>query len=135
MGLSGKSDDKTSRKINRITIDIDDKDINSLLKCLKTLKKYHFDNELIVKPSATNKGYHVIAWSKKGYSKDKLLKIRLKAGDDRIRCMLDNKSNRMIQVLFTSKKKGKSKIKIDNIPMEYVVEGEEENVKISVGEI
>ena len=123
------------KKINRITIDIDDKKIDSLLKCLKILKRYKFTKELIVKPSATNKGFHAIAWSDKGVTLKKLLKIRRKAGDDKIRCMLDSKSHRQIQVLFTTKTKNKSNLTVDNILMENEVKGEETNVKISVGEI
>lgn len=121
--------------ITRITIDIDTKDINDLLKCLKILKKYKFKKDLQVKPSATDKGFHVISWADKGVTLDKLLKIRRKAGDDKIRCMLDKKSNRMIQVLFTKKEKNKTDLAIGNIAMENEVKGEETNVKICIGEI
>lgn len=125
-----------SRKITRITCDIDTKDINDLIKCLKTFKKYHFSKDLQVKSSPSNKGFHIISWcdKSKGVTLKKLLKIRKKAGDDNIRCMLDSKSHRMIQVLFSEKKKQKTGLVVDNIPMEYETAGSEENVKISVGE-
>lgn len=126
---------KTTRKIMRITIDIDTKNINDLIKCLKTLKKYKFIKDLSVKNSPSNKGFHVVAWSNKGVTLKKLLKIRHKAGDDRIRCMLDSKSHRQIQVLFSEKKKRKSNMVLDDIPLEYETEGIEKNVKISIGEI
>jgi hypothetical protein len=128
--------DKTTRKfITRITIDLDSRNIKDLINCLKTLKKYHFNKELTVRLSPSGHGFHVIAWSDKGVPLKKLLKIRRKAGDDNIRTMLDAKSNRMINVLFTSKKKNKTNLVIDNIPLENEVEGSEENVKISFGEI
>lgn len=125
---------KTSGKITRIAIDLDEKDINQLIKCLKTLRNHHFNRELTIKPSATDKGFHITAWTDKGVTLKKLLKIRKKAGDDRIRCMLDSKSHRMIQVLFSEKKKQKSDLVVDDIPMEYEVEGSEINVKVSYGE-
>jgi len=121
-------------KITRITCDIDTKNINDILKCLKTFKKYHFDKELQIKQSPSNKGFHVISWSEKGVTLKKLLKIRKKAGDDRIRCMLDSKTHRMINVLFTSKRKQKSNLKIDDRIMDIEVLGSEENIKISIGE-
>lgn len=121
--------------INRITVDLDTRNIKDLVRCLKTLKKYHFDKELTVKLSPSGHGFHVIAWSDKGVPLQKLLKIRRKAGDDSIRIMLDAKSNRMINVLFTSKKKNKTNLVLDGIPLENEVQGSEENTKISFGEI
>jgi len=94
----------SSDKIMRITADIDSLNINLLISCLKTFKKYGFTKDLLIRKSSSGKGYHVIAWSEnKGVSKKKLLKIRKKAGDDTIRIMLDNKTGRQIQVLFTEK--------------------------------
>jgi len=121
-------------KITRVTCDIDTKNINDIIKCLKTFKKYHFDKELQIKQSPSGRGFHCTCWADKGVTLKKLLKIRKKAGDDRIRIMLDGKSHRQIQVLFTSKKKNKSDLVVDNIPMEYETQGEETNVKISFGE-
>jgi hypothetical protein len=123
------------KKITRCTCDLDTRNITDLIRCLKTLKKYRFNKELTVKPSSSGHGFHVIAWSDKGVPLKKLLKIRKKAGDDNIRIMLDGKSNRMINVLFTSKKKQKTNLVLDGIPLEYEVQGSEENVKISFGEI
>lgn len=124
------------KKISRCTCDIDDRDIKSLIRCLKVFKRYGFIHDLEVKPSPSGNGYHVLAWRKphQGVSKKKLLKIRKKAGDDAIRRMLDSKANRMGQVLFTTKKKGKTNMILDDIPMEIEVQGEEINTKVSFGE-
>jgi len=121
--------------INRITCDLDAREIKPLIRCLKVFKHYGFTKELTVKLSASEHGFHIIAWADKGVPLKKLLKIRRKAGDDGIRIMLDGKSNRMINVLFTSKKKQKTDLVLDGIPLEYEVQGCEENVKISIGEI
>jgi hypothetical protein len=96
---------KKEENITRITIDIDNRDINQMIKCLKTLKKYYFDKELTIKQSPSGRGYHIISWSDKGVTLKKLLKIRGKSGDDKIRIKLDGKTGRQIQVLFTEKKK------------------------------
>ena len=98
-----RKDEET--KINRITIDIDDKKIESLLKCLKTLKRYGFTKKVSIHESPSGTGFHVISWSATGVTKKKLLKIRRKAGDDKIRCDLDERSGRQINVLFTKKTK------------------------------
>lgn len=92
-------------RIKRITCDIDSKDIQKVIKCLKVFKKYGFNKNITVKPSPSGKGYHVVAWSNKGETLDKLIKIRMKAGDDHIRCTLDAIGDRAIQVLFTHKEK------------------------------
>ncbi len=52
-----------------------------------------------------------------------------------IRCMLDGKSNRMINVLFNHKTKKKTGLVLDGIVMEYEVQGSEENTKICFGEV
>jgi len=124
-----------SNKITRITCDLDDKDINKLIRCLKTFRRYGFTEDLTVKLSSSGNGFHAISWSKKGVTLKKLLKIRKKAGDDKIRIMLDGKSFRAIQVLFTKKEKHKSDLIVDDIPMEFETCGEEQNVKVSYGEI
>jgi len=92
-------------KITRITCDIDTINIAALIRCLKVFRRYKFTKDLTVRKSSSGKGYHVIAWADKGRTLKKLIKIRRKAGDDKIRCDLDLKSNRQIQVLFTKKKK------------------------------
>lgn len=94
-----------SSGIKRITCDLDTRDINDLIHCLKTFNRYGFNKELTIRDSPTGKGYHIICWSDHGVSKKKLIKIRRKAGDDPIRCDLDERSNRQIQVLFTHKEK------------------------------
>lgn len=121
--------------INRITCDLDTRNINSLIRCLKVFKRYGFTKELTVKLSSSRHGFHVISWSDKGVSLKKLLKIRKKAGDDNMRCFLDSRSTRMKQVLFDTKTKSKTDLMLDGIPMEYEVKGEETNTKISFGEI
>jgi len=124
------------KKISRCTCDIDDRDIKSLLRCLKVFKRYGFIHDLEVHQSPSGTGFHVIAWKPphQGVSKKKLMKIRRKAGDDRIRMMLDSKANRMGQVLFTQKTKNKANMMLDGIPMEIEVQGTEVNVKVSYGE-
>ena len=94
-----------NEKIRRITIDLDTRSIDDVIRCLKRLRNAGFTQELTVRMSSSRKGIHVIAWSKKGVSLKKLLKLRCKAGDDRIRCRLDSCSGRQIQVLFTKKTK------------------------------
>jgi len=127
---------KKKKLITRITCDLDTKSIDDLIRCLKVFRRYGFTKDLTVKPSATNKGFHIISWHKdKGFTLEKLLKIRKKAGDDHIRIMLDSKSNRVINVLFTSKTKQKSELKLEGIPIEVEVKGAEENVKISFWEV
>lgn len=122
-------------KITRITCDIDTKSIDDVIRCLKIFRRYGFKKDLTIKQSPSGKGFHVICWSDKGVTLKKLLKIRKKAGDDRIRIMLDGKSHRIIQVLFDYKQKDKSKLMLDDIPMEFEVRGGETNTKISFGEI
>lgn len=121
---------KTSRKITRITIDLDTKDINQLIKCLKTLKKYQFYKDLQIRQSPSERGYHIIAWADKGVTLKKLITIRRKAGDDKTRCDLDTwgSGQRMINVLFTHKKRKEIK------PKEIETHGNEVNVKVSYGE-
>jgi len=93
-------------KITRVTCDLDTTNISALIRCLKVFRRYKFTEDLLVKKSSSGNGYHVIAWtSNKGRTLKKLIKIRRKAGDDKIRCDLDLKANRQIQVLFTRKKK------------------------------
>ena len=123
------------KKITRCTCDLDTRNIKDLIRCLKTLKKYHFNKDLEIKLSPSKRGYHIISWADKGVPLKKLLKIREKAGDDSIRCFLDSRSTRMKQVLFDTKTKSKTNLMLDGIPMEYEVKGEETNVKISFGEI
>lgn len=130
---------KTSRKITRCTIDLDTKDIKDLIKCLKTLKKNQFCKDLQVKPSPSKRGFHIIAWTDKEVTLQKLIKIRRKAGDDKTRCDLDTwgSGQRMINVLFTEKKRKKLKkqeIILDGKNMELETQGGETNVKISYGE-
>lgn len=93
-----------SDTITRITIDLDTKDIKTLIHCLKTLKRYGFTEDLVVRESASRHGFHVIAWNKYGVSLKKLMKIRRKCFDDEIRIKLDNIQGRQIQVLFTKKR-------------------------------
>jgi len=98
--------------ITRITIDLDTKDIDDLIQCLKIIRKYGFTQKLTVKDSPSHRGFHVIAWHEgKGYPLHKLVNIRRKAGDDKIRCKLDLMGNRQIQVLFTRKKKERHELK------------------------
>lgn len=100
------------KKIGRITCDIDDKHIESLIRCLKAFKKYNFTEDVRVTESPSKKGWHVESWIKNwrndeqaGVSLKKLLKIRKNAGDDVIRRDLDEYGDRAIQVLFTTKHK------------------------------
>jgi len=123
------------KKITRCTCDLDDRSVKSLIHCLKVFKRYGFTEDLTVKLSSSGNGFHAISWSKKGVTLKKLLKIRKKAGDDKIRIMLDSKSHRAIQVLFTKKEKHNSDLVVDDIPMEFETCGEEQNVKVSYGEI
>jgi len=104
MVLCGKEVNRY-RSIRRITIDLDTRDIDAIINCLQTLKKYGFTKNLEIKLSPSGKGYHIIAWTAKGVSLEKLVKIRREAGDDPIRCDLDLMGDRAIQVLFTNKVK------------------------------
>lgn len=94
-------------RITRITLDLDDRNINHVIKALKVLRRYGFTKKLEINQSPSKRGYHIIAWSQTGVSKKKLIKIRRKAGDDKIRCDLDARSGRQINVLFTNKKKSR----------------------------
>ena len=97
------------KRITRINADLDTRDIDEVIRCLKTFKKYHFVKNLVIKDSPSGNGFHIQAWHiGKGVKKDKLLKIRKKAGDDKIRIMLDGKSGRQIGVLFSEKTKKSS---------------------------
>ena len=127
------------KKITRITCDLDTREIKPLIRCLKVFNRYGFNRDLTVEISPSKRGYHVIAWSKQGVTLDKLIKIRRKAGDDKTRCDLDTwgSGQRMINVLFTSKKRNKLKegdVVFDKQDMQIETMGGEENVKISVGE-
>ena len=131
---------KTTKKIKRITIDLDTRDINQLIKCLKTLKKYKFNKDLQVKISPSGRGFHIISWADtKGVTLKKLIKIRRKAGDDKTRCDLDTwgSGQRMINVLFTGKKRKnlkKDEVIFNEQKMQVETMGFEESVKISYGE-
>jgi len=93
------------KKISRCTLDIDNRKTSSLVRAIRVLRYYGFDT-FEIKPSPSGKGFHVVAFHKgKGYYKNKLIKVRLSAGDDEIRCHLDRMANRQINVLFTNKKK------------------------------
>jgi hypothetical protein len=92
-------------KIKRITIDLDTLEFTALSHCILTLFNYSFNKELTIKKSPSKRGYHVVAWSEKGVTLDQLLKIRREAGDDIIRCSLDSRSGRQINVLFDYKRK------------------------------
>ena len=131
---------KNSRKlITRITCDLDTQQIGDLIRCLKTFKKYRFSKDLQINSSPSGRGFHVISWSDKGVTLEKLLKIRKKAKDDLTRISLDSwgSGQRMINVLFTGKKKRKLKkgdVVFDNQDMQVETCGGEENVKVSFGE-
>ena len=127
------------KKITRITIDLDTKNIKDLIYCLKTLKKYKFNKDLSINDSPSNRGFHVISWREKGVNLEKLIKIRRRAGDDKTRCDLDTwgSGQRMINVLFTGKKRKnlkKGEIIFNKQNMQIETQGCEENVKISYGE-
>jgi len=95
-----------NENIERITIDLDSRDIEPLIHCLQVLKKYGFTRDLSVNVSPNKHGFHIIAWSDNGgVSFKKLLEIRREAGDDQMRIKLDNIGDRAIQVLFTYKEK------------------------------
>ena len=138
--ILGNRRNKNSRKlITRVTCDLDTQQIDDLIRCLKTFKKYHFSKDLQVNTSPSGRGFHVISWSDKGVTLEKLLKIRHKAGDDRTRISLDSwgSGQRMINVLFTGKKKRKLKkgdVVFDNQDMQVETCGAEDNIKISFGE-
>lgn len=92
--------------ITRCNCDLDTRDISAVITCLKVFKRYGFTKDLVIKDSPSGTGFHCQAWHKgKGVSKKKLLRIRKKAGDDRIRCWLDSRTTRQMGVLFTSKRK------------------------------
>ena len=91
-------------KIRRITCDLDRLDESMLSHTLKVFEKYGFDKDIEIEVSSGGKGFHVIAWSDKGVSLKKLLKIREMANDDGARIKLDSITGREINVLFTGKK-------------------------------
>lgn len=95
--------------IQRICVDLDTRDIDAVIRCLKTFRRYGFVKDLEIKLSSSKKGYHLIAWHDVGVSKKKLMEIRKKAGCDKIQLMLDAKSNRQIQVMFDRKEKRRMK--------------------------
>lgn len=105
--MSINKDSSGKLKYKQITIDMDTRELNILLKCLKTLKRYGFTEDLYIGLSPSGKGYHIISWHKTGVSKEKMMKIRKKAGDDKIRIMLDNRTGRQSDVLFSRKIKKK----------------------------
>lgn len=105
--------------INRITIDLDG---SKRLKKLKFLNKYFLKQvikraeEIVlpllsnygfeqyeVKISTSGRGLHITAWHSCGYYKDKLIEIRKLAKDDPMRCWLDSRPHRHINVLFNKK--------------------------------
>lgn len=94
-----------SQKIKRITIDLDTVEYYVLSHCMVTLFNHGFDTEITIRKSPSKQGYHVIAWSQTGATKEELIRIRREAGDDEIRCELDGRSGRQIQVLFDFKRK------------------------------
>lgn len=97
--------------IRRITVDLDTKDFSSILNCLKVLYKYGF-TEIEIKESPSGNGLHITGWMEgDGYCLDELLRIREEAGDDKCRIFIDGLGNRLIQVLFTNKKKRIVKVK------------------------
>jgi hypothetical protein len=68
----------------------------------KLLFKYKFTSvESRLSPSG--RGLHIIAWHDVGFTKEKILKIRIELGDDVIRVLLDSKTGRDINVLFEKK--------------------------------
>lgn len=89
-------------KIKRITVDLDDKKLLSIIRCWSILEVYGF-GDIEFKPSPSNRGFHVTAWHKEGYDIDKLLRIRFIAGDDKARIFLDSFTNRTINILFDTK--------------------------------
>jgi len=93
------------RKYRRITCDLDTLDEAEVAYILRIFAEYGFRDKVSVSLSPSGKGYHIIAWNKKGVSKRKLLKIRKIAGDDETRIKLDSMAKRQINVLFDSKKK------------------------------
>lgn len=98
--------DVNDKLIGRITCDIDTRDFRAIIRCLKVFRRYGFTKHLLVKDSPSKTGYHVVCWNEDaGFPKEKLIKIRLKAGDDKMRCRLDSRTGRQIQVLFTRKTK------------------------------
>jgi len=129
-----------NKKITRITCDLDDKNIKSLIHCLKVFKRYGFTKDLSVTMSPSKRGFHVISWHRhNGVSLEKLLKIRKKAHDDPTRISLDSwgSGQRMINVLFTHKKRKNLKpgeIAFDEQDMQIETYGGEDNVKVSFGE-
>ena len=98
-------------RIARITADLDDRNLDNLIRCLKTFRRYGYTKDVTVRLSSSGRGFHIIAFHKgEGYYLDKLLKIRKKAGDDSTRCLLDGRllsghSRRAVQVLFYKKEK------------------------------
>lgn len=100
MGSSG-----LQNNIKRITIDLDTTEFTALSHCMITLLNYGYDNEITIKKSPSKRGYHITAWSDEGVPLDTLIKIRREAGDDTIRCDLDERSGRQIQVLFDYKRR------------------------------
>lgn len=117
------------KQFTRITIDLDTRGIAPLIRCLKTLRRYHFTHELTVKPSSSGRGFHVKAWSTKGVTLKNLQRIRKKAGDDPMRIRLDEGGNKPIQVLFTHKTKKELNEPLDEWEEDFflTVIGEEGN--------
>ena len=94
--------------IQRICVDLDTKDIDEVIRCLRLFKRYKFTKDLEIKLSSSKNGYHLISWHDDvGVSKKKLMQIRKKAGCDKIQLMLDSRTGRQIQVLSDTKHKRK----------------------------
>lgn len=89
---------------SRATVDLDTKDKKAIEHSIKTLKAFGFTEDIEVKQSS-QKGFHIIAWTKEGVPKYRLLLARRLAGDDFRRIILDSKSKRIINVLFDHKTK------------------------------
>ena len=96
--------------IERITADLDKGFFPIEMKviwCRLIFYLYGFRN-IEVRVSPSGKGRHVIGWHKgRGYSREKILKIRKLSFDDKIRVYLDgsDKGKRQVNVLFNKKQK------------------------------
>lgn len=90
-------------KCYRITIDIDEKDkiqiISILTKSVLYIEKLIY-LQLI---QSQNKGYHLIIWTNKFYSKKKIYELRKKIGDDKRRILNDKYRPIGKQTLFYKK--------------------------------
>ena len=93
------------KMIRRITVDLDTLDESELSHALKVLEKNGFIEKIQFEISPSGKGWHIVAWHKKGVTKEKLLTLRAAAGDDATRIKLDAIAGRQINVLFDWKQK------------------------------